>query len=60
MDIEIIKGNQSEMKNTLSEMKSVLDGKKRVDKKRGSNHRYRGWKSQGHSIRMAIKKKPKL
>ena len=26
MEMEIIKGNQSEMKNTLSEMKSILNG----------------------------------
>ena len=27
MKLETIKGNQSEMKNALSEMKSILDGK---------------------------------
>ena len=26
MEMEIIKGNQSEMKNTLSEMRSILNG----------------------------------
>ena len=32
MEIEIIKRDQSEMKNTLSEMKSILDGINRADK----------------------------
>ena len=32
MEMEIIKGNQSEMKNTLSEIKSILYGINRVDK----------------------------
>ena len=32
MEIEIIKGNQSEMMNTLSEMKSMLEGINRVHK----------------------------
>ena len=31
--MEIIKGNQLEMKNTLSEMKSILEGINRVDEK---------------------------
>ena len=31
--MEIIKGNQSEMKNTLYEMKSILGGINRVDEK---------------------------
>ena len=30
--MEIIKGNQSEMKNTLFEMKNILQGINRVDK----------------------------
>ena len=30
--MEIIKGNQSEMKNTVSEMKIILEGINRVDK----------------------------
>ena len=30
--MEIIKGNQSEMKNALSEMKSILEGINRVNK----------------------------
>ena len=34
IEMEIIKGNQSEMNNTLSEMKSILEGINRVDKKR--------------------------
>ena len=32
MEMEIIKGNQSEIKNTWSEMKSLLDVINRVDK----------------------------
>ena len=32
MEMEIMKGNQSEMKNTSSEMKSILEGINRVDK----------------------------
>ena len=32
MEMEIIKENQSEMKNTLFEMKSILEGINRVDK----------------------------
>ena len=32
MEMTIIKENQSEMKNTLSEMQSILDGTNRVDK----------------------------
>ena len=32
MEVEIIKRNQSEMKNTLSKMKSILEGINRVDK----------------------------
>ena len=32
MEMKIIKGNQSEMKNTLFEMKSILDGVNKVDK----------------------------
>ena len=31
MEIKIIKGNQSEMKNTLYEMMSILEGINRVD-----------------------------
>ena len=31
METEIIKGNQSEMKNIWSEMKSILEGINRVD-----------------------------
>ena len=47
------------MKNTLFEM-SILNGINKVNKKRGSDDLYRGWESQGHSIRMAGKKKPRL
>ena len=32
IEMEIIKGNQSEIKNSLSEMKSRLEGINRVDK----------------------------
>ena len=32
MELEIIKGNQSEIKNTLSEMRSVLNGINKVNK----------------------------
>ena len=32
MEMEIIKRNQSEMKNTLSEMRSILNGINKVNK----------------------------
>ena len=32
IDMEIIKGNQLEMKNTLSEMRSILNGTNRMNK----------------------------
>ena len=34
MEIEIIKGNQSEMENTLSEMRSILNGINKVNKEK--------------------------
>ena len=37
MEIEIMKGNQSEMKNTLSEMKSTLEGINRVEEDEDQN-----------------------
>ena len=48
MEIEIIKGNQSEMRNTLSEMKSILEGINRVDKE------------EDHITDIEEKKKPRL
>ena len=33
IEMEVIKGNQSEMKNTLSEMGSILNGINKVNKK---------------------------
>ena len=43
MELEIIKENQSEMKNTLSEMKSILKGINRVNEKEDrTTDRYRG------------------
>ena len=65
VEMDIIKGNQSEMKNTLSEMRSILNGiNKGINKvnKEKDQITYidRGRESQGRSIRMARKKKPRL
>ena len=37
MEMEIIKGNQSEMKNTISEMKSIFEGINRVEEEEDRN-----------------------
>ena len=61
--MEIAKGNQPEMENILSEMRSILNGiNKGINSewKKGWNALSRGWESQGHSIRMARDKMPGL
>ena len=56
MEMENIKWNQSGMKNTLSELKSMLEGINKVDKKEDQTTVI----EEGHSFRMARKKKPRL
>ena len=59
MEMEIIKGNQSEIKNT-SKMKSILQGINRVDEGEDQITNIEDGVSQGHPIRRARKKKPRL
>ena len=59
MEMKIIRENQSEMKNTLSEMRSILNGINRVNKEEDQMTYIEDGKAKS-SIRMARKKKPRL
>ena len=54
--MEIIQRNWSEIKNTLSEMKSILERIKRLDEEEGRTTDIEDGGSQGHPIRPARKK----